>query len=122
MEKRDGEVWPRFCRRDLVTGEEISFSPRDYDDRKLYDGGYGFGLYGTRAVEGGAVFFYVISDSVEAEDGNLAEKREYWLYDTREDAPRRLAQLDGAVIWAVNPQGTHAIEGGGPPWRVVPLE
>jgi len=50
------------------------------------------------------------------------EKRECWLYDTREDAPRRLGRLDGASIWGINPQGTHAIEGGGPPWRVVPLE
>lgn len=90
--------------------------------RKLYDGGYGFGLYCTRAVEGGVQFVYVVSDVAETADGDLVEKRECWLYDTREDAPRRLDRLDGASIWGINPQGTHAIEGGGPPWRVVPLE
>lgn len=122
MDKRDGEAWPSFRRHDLATGEEISFSPRDYDGRKLYDGGYGFGLYCTRAVEGGVQFVYVVSDVAETADGDLMEKRECWLYDTREDAPRRLDRLDGASIWGINPQGTHAIEGGGPPWRVVPLE
>ena len=122
MEKRDGEVWPSFRRHDPATGEEISFSPRDYDGRKLYDGGYGFGRFCTRAVEGGVQFVYVVSDAMETEDGSLRGTRDYWLYDTREDAPRRLENLDGASIWEVNPQGTHAIEGAGPPWRVVPLE
>lgn len=61
-------------------------------------------------------------NAVEAEDGNLRENREYWLYNTWEEAPRRLEALDGAQVWAVNPQETRAIEGAGPPWRVVPLE
>lgn len=122
MDKRDGEAWPSFRRHDLATGEEISFSPRDYDGASSMTAATGSGF--TAPARSRAAC------SLSTSSPTLRRRRTgtWWKSGNAGSTTRGRTPRAGSTAWTARrsggstPQGTHAIEGGGPPWRVVPLE